>query len=722
MGLISEMMGISFGQADIYRRALEKMHKPANKAKVDYFEENCVKLAVERGIPKEDAEYIKGMILDNCGYAFNKCISGSEKIKRVKNQYASLTIEEMYKIKNDKEFAKSIGKINLYKKFNREGYGKAYSMQDDGRLRLNDIKDIRYSGVKSVYKIITESGDNIKCTLNHSFPTPSGKKLLLELKIGDELYIDAGYEKQIYKKTGDTATKNIPSKGKRGFRKGEEMDPSETTNGWLFCQIRDEKQKNNCKCELCNNLGQELHHKDGNNRNNVIENFQWLCISCHKKQHYNKLGRVKKDQKGLLTTTSKIVSIEFVGNENVYDVEMANPYHNFAVENGIITGNSHAVCYSYISYYTAYMKVHFPLIFHKTMLNGNLGDFQAFVDLAKGEGVQLLPPHVNYSEFTTEIDFSQDKTLRCGFNIVKGIGADPAADIKANAPYTSINDYLNRSGKRGCNKKCVDALIKVGAWDDLGIEYDRNYFRPDSFEKYGIKEKDGKIFLSRKQLLRWYELYLESKKLSTNQNYEVPSDRIINKFVIQYELQLEKNNTYVIPEPMLSIFGIESIDGLVKSRRKPKGYIKDFVETNFPVPEDCSKPLISNIKEISEIHSTRMDEYIQEIEENEFAFSAHPLDKFKDKIRIFKDVIDGESVVQAGIVTSIERKTTKTNKEYFWVNILTPNETVRVTVWNNQLKRFGACFTVGKLVKVKGVKGYGGMSCEMAQEMENRNR
>ena len=67
MGLISEMMGISFGQADIYRRALEKMHKPANKKKVEYFEENCIKLAIERGIPKEDAEYIKGMILDNCG-------------------------------------------------------------------------------------------------------------------------------------------------------------------------------------------------------------------------------------------------------------------------------------------------------------------------------------------------------------------------------------------------------------------------------------------------------------------------------------------------------------------------------------------------------------------------------------------------------------------------------------------------------------------------------
>ena len=43
------------------------MHKPANKKKVEYFKENCVNLAVERGIPKEDAEYIKKMILDNCG-------------------------------------------------------------------------------------------------------------------------------------------------------------------------------------------------------------------------------------------------------------------------------------------------------------------------------------------------------------------------------------------------------------------------------------------------------------------------------------------------------------------------------------------------------------------------------------------------------------------------------------------------------------------------------
>ena len=43
---------------------------------------------------------------------------------------------------------------------------------------------------------------------------------------------------------------------------------------------------------------------------------------------------------------------------------------------------SHAVCYSYISYYTAYMKIHYPMVFHKTMLNGNLGTFDEFYELA----------------------------------------------------------------------------------------------------------------------------------------------------------------------------------------------------------------------------------------------------------------------------------------------------------------------------------------------------
>lgn len=212
MGLISELMGISFGQADIYRRALEKMHKPANKAKVEYFNQNVVRLAEERGFSKEDAEYVRGMILDNCGYAFNKCLSGREVIKG-----SNLTIEEMYR---------------------QNKLGKAFSMNENNKIIVNNIVDIKYSGKKAVFKVTMENGEHIECTMNHSFPTPNGKKILAELDINSKLYI------------------------------------------------------------------------------------------------YNK---------GLIEI-SKIKSIEFVCTENVYDVEMEDPYHNFLVDGGIVTSNSHKMC------------------------------------------------------------------------------------------------------------------------------------------------------------------------------------------------------------------------------------------------------------------------------------------------------------------------------------------------------------------------------------------
>ena len=68
LGLISEMMGISFGKADIYRRALEKPNKKGNKELVDDFVQN----GVQRGIEKEAGERIQKAIIDNAGYLFNK--------------------------------------------------------------------------------------------------------------------------------------------------------------------------------------------------------------------------------------------------------------------------------------------------------------------------------------------------------------------------------------------------------------------------------------------------------------------------------------------------------------------------------------------------------------------------------------------------------------------------------------------------------------------------
>ena len=136
---------------------------------------------------------------------------------------------------------------------------------------------------------------------------------------------------------------------------------------------------------------------------------------------------------------------------------------------------SHAVCYSYISYYTAYMKIHYPMVFHKTMLNGNLGTFDEFYELALDEGLELLPPHVNYSRFTTEIVSDEKKQLRIGFNIVNGIGKPPANSIAQNAPYNNINEFFEKNDSKFTNKKTFDALTSCSEFKGMGVKVDTNY-------------------------------------------------------------------------------------------------------------------------------------------------------------------------------------------------------------------------------------------------------
>ena len=87
-------------------------------------------------------------------------------------------------------------------------------------------------------------------------------------------------------------------------------------------------EKNECaNCKKTESL--EIHHIDKNPRNNTNKNIKVLCVDCHKLWH--KPGKI-----GVFR--DKIVSIEPCGNEDVYDVSMADPHHNF-VANGIVVHN-----------------------------------------------------------------------------------------------------------------------------------------------------------------------------------------------------------------------------------------------------------------------------------------------------------------------------------------------------------------------------------------------
>ena len=124
-------------------------------------------------------------------------------------------------------------------------------------------------------------------------------------------------------------------------------------------------QRANGKCEECSvpeNGRMEFHHKDGDHFNDIEENVMYVCNPCHKKLDY-KIGKRSGDRElGYISETSEIVSIEYVGKEETYDLEMFEEPHNY-VANGIVSHNSHSTAYAITAYWCQYLKVKYPLEF-----------------------------------------------------------------------------------------------------------------------------------------------------------------------------------------------------------------------------------------------------------------------------------------------------------------------------------------------------------------------
>lgn len=317
----------------------------------------------------EKTDMVWKIIEDSASYSFNACVSGDTKIKRSTRGMVEFepTIEEMFLIKNDLEYAKRTNHRSLHGKYLRT-YGCGLSIFEDGRIHQNNIVDIAYAGERQTYRVVLENGAYIDCTDNHKFPTPSGEKQLKDLSVGDILYVMGSYEKNTnkYTFTNGNYKSNFPTSGQMGFQKHPD-GPSV-----VYERVRAEKKKARCACEVCgkpytDDYRFELHHKDFDRTHNTEDNYTWCCVSCHKKLHFAH-GRNARYEKGIPTLQYKIVSIEPKAIERVYDVEMLSPYHNFVTDTGIVTSNSHSYCVSLDSLYGAWLKAHHPLAFYETFM------------------------------------------------------------------------------------------------------------------------------------------------------------------------------------------------------------------------------------------------------------------------------------------------------------------------------------------------------------------
>ena len=139
-------------------------------------------------------------------------------------------------------------------------------------------------------------------------------------------------------------------------------------------------------------------------------------------------------------------------------------WHDFEAHAGYSFNRSHAIAYSMLSYYTAYLKHYYPLEFMFAILK-NEKDKDARTDYlleAKRLGIKVLLPHINESD----LDFSiQGNSIRFGLSNIKYISDNIGSKIKALRPFNSYKEFTEKANTKGSgiNSRAIESLNMIGA-------------------------------------------------------------------------------------------------------------------------------------------------------------------------------------------------------------------------------------------------------------------
>ncbi len=423
-----QMMNIAKEVGNLNWEDVSSLRKAASKSLGDEFfnkyKEKFMKGAIEKNeLPDDHAEALWSDICHCGSWIFNKCLSGDTKVILSSPgcyMERETTIKELYRM------YKVEPKPYVKKRMNKGIGPKLISLHPDERCRPQNAVDIIYVGVKKVFRYTFSDGTEIKCTPDHKFIINDEWAPIKSATIWDSFTIGE------YEKTKRESTKHLVGAGKinNGIDNKGESNPSYINGVSMHTsEQQDIARLEETKCEDCNSTHDrmEVHHNDFNSGYDNPKDTSILCPGCHKKRHY-KNGRVKIWGKGYQTSKIELIHIEEIGFEDVYDIEMPE-HHNFLLEGGIITHNSHAVSYGFISYWTAWCKAYHPLEFTIANLN-NARDEKSAVkilrDAVKYDGVEYvaIDPVESQEHWTV-----RDGKLLGGLTSIKGIGASKANDI-----------------------------------------------------------------------------------------------------------------------------------------------------------------------------------------------------------------------------------------------------------------------------------------------------
>ncbi len=136
---------------------------------------------------------------------------------------------------------------------------------------------------------------------------------------------------------------------------------------------------------------------------------------------------------------------------------------------------SHAAAYALVAYQTAWLKAHYPAEFMSAVMTSemqNTDNVVFLIDDCRHNNLEVLPPSVNMSIY--QFHASDSKTIVYGLGAIKGVGEAAMQSVidsrKQEGPYKDLFDFCHRVDMKKINKRTLEALIRAGAMDCLGIE------------------------------------------------------------------------------------------------------------------------------------------------------------------------------------------------------------------------------------------------------------
>jgi ATPase family associated with various cellular activities (AAA)/Intein splicing domain/HNH endonuclease len=286
------------------------------------------------------------------------CLTGDTIINVCRKQrpggYKGIRLDALfYRFNNRHEEGSCLGLYEKSKRWDLKLPTQAHCYKEtDKYIGFNKIENVLYSGIKIVYRLTTDHGASVKATSDHKFLTPHGYVALNDLAVGDELFAHQNSILIDCRTTGRNGSKPlrfIHNVGNHPFARRREVNGLDYTSHPLSTLVVETSMNAMCLEDFLWALhgdtaglkflpqGTEVHHRDPDRDNNTLSNLEPLTKEAHARLHMLE-AEGSPNRFKYAPRLQKITSIEKLGPEPTYDIQMAAPNHNF-VANGLIVHN-----------------------------------------------------------------------------------------------------------------------------------------------------------------------------------------------------------------------------------------------------------------------------------------------------------------------------------------------------------------------------------------------